>query len=170
MTAPALSRQSAIRENTVAAILAIPNWPDDVPVEKLGIPQDAFRRGYRTMVGVCLTDDVWTSIDLGLGDPLDQPATVDVQVIVYSTSEGSPSGALDADDGRIDSLVGLLLGSNRPGYGPGLRSADVGVPNDTGPIRLRAVKTAIMADQARAEGNGGALAKIINFRTTDFGL
>lgn len=164
------SLQATIRENIVNAILALPGWPSEVPVVKLGIPQDAFRLGYRTLVGVCLTDDAWTSIDLGLGDQLDQPATVEVQVVVYSTSEASPTGAFEPDDGNIDGLVGLLLGSNRAGYGPGLRSADVGVPNETGEVHCRGVKTNIVADQARAEGTGGAIAKIINFRTTVFPL
>lgn len=161
-----LSRQAALRENIVAAILALPSWPSDVPVLKLGIPQDAFRMGYRKMVGVCLTDDVWQDIDEGLGDFLDKEATVDIQIVVYSTSEATPTGALEPEDGDIDGLIGLILGSNRPGYGGGLRSVNVGVPFDTGPVRCRAVKTHLVADQARAEGAGGALAKVINMRTT----
>lgn len=168
MTLP--SRQAAIRDNIVAAILALPDWPSDVPVEKIGIPQDCFRRGYRTMVGVCLTDDVFLNIDEGLDDPLDHEAEMDVQVVIYSTSEASPAGAFEPDDGRIDSLTSLILGSHRPGYGPGLRSADVGVAGDTGAIRCRGVKSSLMADQARAEGAGGAIAKILNMRTTAFGL
>jgi hypothetical protein len=168
MTLP--SRQASIRDNIVAAILALPNWPADVPVEKLGLPQDAFHRGYRTMVGVCLTDDTWQNIDEGLDDYLDKQAEIDVQIVVYSTSEGSPTGALEPDDGNIDGLIGLLLGSHRPGYGPGLRSADVGAPFDVGAIRCRAVKTSLIADQKRAEGSGGALAKVIMMRTTTLPL
>lgn len=161
-----LSRQATIRDNIVAAILALPNWPSDIPVLKLGIPQDAFRLGYRKLVGVCLTDDTWQNIDEGLADYLDKPAEVDIQIIIYATSEVSPVGAFEPDDGNIDGLFGLILGSNRPGYGPGLRSANVGVPFDTGPVYCRAVKTNLIADQARAEGAGGALAKVINMRTT----
>jgi hypothetical protein len=160
------SRQAAIRANIVAAILALPDWPLDVPVEKLGIPSDAFHMGHRTMVGVCLTDDAWRNLDEGLDDPLDHEAEMEVQIVVYSTSEASPTGALEPDDGNIDGLVGLILGSNRPGYGPGLRSADVGAPFDVGAVRCRAVRTQLMAEQKRAEGSGGALAKIIMMRTT----
>jgi len=165
-----LSRQAALRENIVNAIKALPNWPSHVPVMKLGIPQDAFRMECRTMVGVCLTDEVWQNIDKGLGDYLDKEATVDVQIVVYSTSELMPSGALEPEDGNIDGLVGLILGSNRPGYGTGLRSVNVGVPFDTGPVYCRAVKTNLVADQARAEGSGGGLAKVINMRTTSLVL
>ena len=35
MTFP--SRQATIRDNIVAAILALPDWPSDVPVMKLGM-------------------------------------------------------------------------------------------------------------------------------------
>lgn len=157
---------ATIRDNIVAAIRALPGWPQEVPVEKLGLPQDAFFRGHRAMVGVCLTTDKWTSIDLGLGDNLDQPCEMDLQIVVYATSELSPAGALDPDDGNIDGLVGMLLGSNRAGYGRGLRDVDVGVPSQTGAVRCRAVSTSLMADQKRAEGAGGAMAKVLSMRTT----
>lgn len=147
-----LSIQAQIRDNIVAAILALPTWPAEVPVEKLGLPTDAFYRGYRRMVGVCLTEDEWHSLDLGLNDPLDQPATMELSIVVYSTSELSPVGALEPDDGMIDGLVGAILGSGRGGYGPGLRSADVGVPGQTGAVRCRAVRTQLMADEKRALG------------------
>jgi hypothetical protein len=162
-----ISRQAVIRDNIVAAIKALPGWPPDVPVEKLGLPADAFHRDHRTMVGVCMTDEAWTSIDLGLGDPVDQPAEMNVQIIVYATSEsGDPAAVFSPDDGNIDGLVSKILGSNVPGYGPGLRNADVGVPGETGAVRLRAVRTQLIAEQKRAEGSGGALAKIIQMRTT----
>lgn len=164
MTIP--SKQAIIRDNIVAAILALPGWPSGVAVEKLGLPTDAFHRGHRTMVGVCLTEDVWNSLDLGLDDPLDQPSEMDVNIVIYSTSELSPAGALEPDDGNIDGLLSLILGSGAAGYGRGLRTADVGVPFVTGGIRMRAVKTTLMADQKRAEGAGGAIAKILLMRTT----
>lgn len=164
------SKQATIRDNVVAAIKALPNWPADWPVEKIGIPQDLFYRGLRRAVGVCLTEDTWHSLDLGLSDPLDQPAEMDLVIVVYATSELSPTGALEPDDGGIDGIVGLILGSNAVGYGAGLRSADVGVAFVTGGVRCRAVKTAVMADEHRSVGNGGGLAKLLFLRTTAFGL
>lgn len=169
---PLPSIQGQIRDNVVAAILALPNWPSDVPVEKLGIPPDAFQRGYRTMVGVCLTDDTWTpqAITSGLGDYNDKESEIDLAIVVYSTSEASPSGALESDDGMIDGLVTAILGSNRAGYGPGIRAVDLGVAGVTGGLHLIAVKTQIVADAKRAEGSGGALAKVIMCRTTALAL
>ena len=169
MTMP--SRQWAIRKNIVNAILALPGWPADVPVELLGLPADAFHRSHRTMVGVCVTDDTWLSPDSGIGDYVDQAAEMEVQIIVYSTSEsGDPSGVFDPDDGNVDGLCGLILGGNSGEYGPGLRSADVGVPGETAAVRLRAIRTQLIAEQKRAEGSGGALAKVIMMRTTTFPL
>ena len=164
-------RQWTIRENIIAAIEALPNWPADVPVKMLGLPADAFHMELRTMVGVCLTDDSWTNVDTPIGDYVDQAAEMNIQIIVLTTSEsGDPAGVFDPDDGQLDSLVGLILGSNQGGYGPGLRSADVGVAGETAAVRLRAVRTQLIAEQKRAEGSGGALAKIIMMRTTTLPL
>jgi hypothetical protein len=165
-------RQSVIRENIKNAILGLPDWPSDVAVEKVGLPADVFQMGRRTMVGVCITDDSWLSVDTPIGDYVDQAAEMNVQIIVYATSEsgGETSSVFEPDDGRIDTLVGLILGSNSGGYGPGLRSADIGVPGETAAVRLRAVKTQLIAEQKRAEGSGGALAKIIMMRTTTLPL
>lgn len=159
-------RLGTIRTNIVNAILALPGWPSGVPVEKLGIPHDVFFRGPRTMVGVCTTEEAWTDLEEGIGDYIDRMAEADVSVVVFSTSELSPAGALEVDDGNIDGLVSIILGSRVGGIGPGLRSADVGVPGETGAVRCRAVKTQLIADARRAEGSGGGLAKVILFRTT----
>lgn len=164
------SIQSEVRDNIVAAIKALPNWPASVPVEKVGFSADVFRRGHRCMVGVASTTDEWQSLNLNLGDAVDQPAEMDIEIVVYATSELSPTGALDPDDGNIDGLVSAILGSHRGGYGPGIRNTDVGVPFQTGGVYCRAVKTYLIADQARAEGSGGALAKCILMRTTTLPL
>lgn len=168
MTLP--SRENTIRENIKTAILNLTNWPADVPVELLGFYTDVFYRGHLTAVGVCLTTDDWHNLEDGLNDFLDHEATIDVQIVVFSTSEIDPSGALKPDDGRIDALIELLLGSNRPGFGAGIRTVDVGVPGVTGEVRLRAVHTLLVADPKRAEGSGGGLAKILTMRTTSLGL
>ena len=172
MTLP-VGRQGEIRKNIAAAIRALSGWPPEVPVETLALAQDAFRREHRTMVGVTLTDDTWQHIDDGISDYLDRAAEIDVSIVVYSTSESggdSTTGVLDSDDGMIDGLVGLILGSSVGGYGSGLRSVNVGIAGETGGVYLRAVKTQLMADQKRAEGSGGALAKIIMMRTTTLPL
>jgi hypothetical protein len=95
---------------------------------------------------------------------------MEMQIVVYGTSELDPVGALQPEDGQIDGLIELLLGSYRPGYGSGLRTVDVGIPGVTGEVRLRAVHTLLVADPKRAEGSGGGLAKILTMRTTSLAL
>ena len=168
MTMPSI--QGDIRDNIVAAILAIQGWPQNMPVEKVAFMTDVFYRQHRAMVGVAMTEDRWTSIDYSLSDPLDQPATIDLNVVVYATSELSPTGALETDDGNIDGIVSLILGSNRPGFTKGLRAVDVGMAFTTGGVYCRAVKTFLVADQRRSEGSGGAMAKVILMRTTTLPL
>jgi hypothetical protein len=164
-------RWSPIRINIVNGIKAIPGWPRDVEVRALGIPQDAFFQGWRRGVGVCLSaEDEWQSIDKGLNDRLDQPAEMNVPICIYSYSEASPAGALEARDGGIDTLASLLLGSNVTGYTRGIRSVDIGIPFETGGVYLRAVKTQLIPEQKRAEGSGGGLVKVIMFRTTTLPL
>lgn len=169
-----LSKTAQIRDNIRAAILALPDWPADVPVEKLLIPTDAFHRGHRMMVGVCLTEDSWQNLDLALNDFIDHEAMMEMTLVIYSTSESggdSTTGALEPDDGRIDGLLGILLGSHAPGYGSGLRNVDVGIPGVTGSMHFRAVKTQLMADERRAQGvSGGAVAKLLFMRSTSFAL
>lgn len=174
MTLP-IGRVGAIRTNILNAIKALPGWPTFVPVEKYALPQDVFRREQRTVVGVCLTDETWQEIEapLGAGGDLDHQAEIDVSIVIYSTSESggdSTAGVLEADDGMIDALEALILGSRVGDAGPGIRQTDVGVPGETGAVYVRPVKTQLMADQKRAEGSGGALAKIIMMRTTTLPL
>lgn len=163
------SVQAAIRQNVVNAILALPNLPN-IPVEMLLVYTDVFYRGYRTGIGVCAPTEDWLDVDKGLNDFLDRQAEMPFHIAVYSTSELSPTGALLPDDGQIDGLVSLILGSNHPGYGRGIRNTDVGVAGVTGEVRCRAISSAIVADPKRAEGSGGGVAKILTMRTTTLAL
>lgn len=163
------SRWTVIRDNIVDAIRALPLY-DGTPVFKLGIPNDIFLMTERRAIGVCLTEDEWMSIDLGLTDRLDQPAEMTIPIVLYATSEAAPAAALE-EPGQLDDLTAMILGTNAgPWRGTGIRGVDVGVPGETGGVYLRAIRTTIIPDQMRAEGAGGALCKVIFFRTTVIAL
>ena len=158
-----MNRWSDLRDNVVAAIKALPGI-NGTPVEKLGIPADAFRIERRELIGVCLAEDVWDVPMRGVGDYRDVPAEISFPIVVVATSEYPPASALE-DDGKIEDLVAAILGSNVGDIGIGIRGVNVG-NSTTGAVYLMAVKSQLVPDKSRAEGSGGKLAKIIEMKTT----
>jgi hypothetical protein len=157
------NRWSAIRDNVVAAIKALPGI-NGTPVVKLGIPADLWKFGHREAIGVCITEDEWDVPARGISDFRDNPAEIHIPIVILATSEYPVESAFE-DDGKIDDLTAALLGSNVGTSGAGIRGVDVGT-SDTGAVYLVPVKSQIVPDKNRAEGSGGAIAKIIEFKST----
>ncbi len=147
----------------VAAIKALPGI-NGTPVVPLGIPADAYRLGFRKVIGVCMAEDAWDEKGLDIGEFRDAPANIYMPIVVLATSEYPPESA-QSDDGQIEDLTAAILGSNVGSVGPGIRGVNVGSP-DTGIVRFYALKSHIIPDKNRAEGSGGALAKIIEMKST----
>jgi hypothetical protein len=158
------NKWGAIRANVIAAIQALPGI-NGTPVKALGIPADAFRLELREVIGVCLAEDEWDTAARGIADYRDNPATINVPIVILATSEWPPESA-QSDDGKIEDLTAAILGSNTVGGpGPGIRGVNVGT-SETGAVYLAAVKSQIIPDKNRAEGSGGAIAKVLEMRST----
>jgi hypothetical protein len=164
------SRWTVIRNNVIAAIKALPLYDPAIPVYALGVPPDIFGMGTRVALGVCLSQDIWLDVDSALSYYVDREAEMNIPIVILTTSEASPAGALE-EAGMIDDLTAMILGTAvGPMTGPGLRSADVGVAGETGGVYLRSVTSTLVPGPDRALGAGGALAKVILMRTTSVPL
>lgn len=169
-----MNRWSLLRANVVAALEAVVATAvapmNDLHVIPIGIPADLFYLGVREGIGVTMASDNWLNLDEGLTDYYDHEATMDLMICLLATSEQSPDGAL-TDDGKLDDMTELVLGSRVPAFASaGIRGTDVGAGLGIGAVRLRAVKSQLIPEQKRAEGSGGALAKVILMRTTSLPL
>jgi hypothetical protein len=163
------SRFTAIRQNICNAIVALPGYDQSWPVYPLGIPADAFFLGVPTAIGVCLSKDRWIKPEDDIQMRIDQEAVMDIPIVFLGTSEASPAGALSEDE-MIDDMVSTVLGTAMgPRAGPGIRSVDVGIPGEC-VLYLMAIGSDLIPEKKRAEGSGGALAKVILFRTTSLAL
>lgn len=163
-----------LRDNVVAALetLVASAAPplNDLRVVPVGIAADMFYLGVREGIGVTLASDVWLHLEQGLTDYYDHEAEMDIQLVLLATDESGPGNALSSP-GKIDDMMELVLGSRVPAFtSAGIRATDVGAGIGLGAVRLRAVKSSIVPEQKRAEGAGGALAKVLLMRTTSMGL